>query len=273
MLSRILIEIYRQWYGRLNLKGFGFLLSKAAHLLPQLKRFPLEVPGVGTIDVDFRDASAFAWQNYLLGKKCQEHGLLLAMAKYCKPNGVLWDIGANIGLISAYFAAPAFELHAIHAFEPNPDIYARLQQLFKNLPVVHGHNMALSSETASKQLYVPYGGSCLGSLEKDVSGGTTRSFTVACHAGDDLLERLDIPAPTLVKIDVEGHEMEVLAGLRTLTEKHRPVIFLENIFLKESSLHQLVGYRVRTISDEDGEFFDGFRPDLGHNIALIPDRF
>ena len=238
--------------------------------MPGLRSFPIEVPGLGVIKVDFRDASAFVWQNYLLGKKCQEHGLLIAMAQFCEPDGVLWDIGANIGLISAFFARTDFQLRAIHAFEPNPEIYRRLTYLFNEHQIVYGHNIALSSDNASKQLCVPIGGSCLGSLDQEFACDKTMNFTVQCDTGDDLLERRLVTPPTLVKIDVEGHELEVLRGMKKILREYRPVIFLEHIHLNESKLFQFEGYTLMTISDDDGMFHAGYMPAYGHNVALIP---
>ena len=266
----MLVKFYCWWYGRLNLKGAGFFLSKVAHSVPGLQTFPLDVPGVGVIKVDFRDTSAFVWQNYLLGKKCQEHGLLIAMARYCEPNGVLWDIGANIGLISAFFAGADFRLRVIHAFEPNPEIYGRLNCLFSQHPIMHGHNMALSSENSRKQLHVPIGGSCLGSLDQEFVGGKTANFTVECYTGDDLLERGLVAPPTVMKIDVEGHELDVLEGMKNILSKYRPVVFIEHIFMDDTIPLQFAGYSVMTISDDDGTLLAGFMPEYGHNIALLP---
>jgi methyltransferase, FkbM family len=243
-----------------------------AHTVPGLQTFPLEIPNLGVIEVDFRDASAFVWQNYLLGKKCQEHGLLLAMSRYCEPNGVLWDIGANIGLISAYFGGHNFSLRSIHAFEPNPRIYPRIKSLFRNHPIVQTHNIALSSENEHKQLYVPSGESCMGSLEQQFTHNKPTNFTVECHTGDDLLAQRIAPPPTLIKIDVEGHEMDVLEGMKKLLEKYRPVIFLEHIFLKESKLLHFEKYYIMTVSDNDGALHSGIMPEYGHNIVLIPEE-
>ena len=270
MWSNILVKFYTWWYGRLNLKGAGFFLSQAANFVPRLQKFPLTVPGLGVINVDFRDVSAFEWQNYLIGKKCQEHGLLIAMSHYCKPNGVFWDIGANIGIISAYFVNHKKKLRAIHAFEPNPKMFTMLRNLFADSHILHVHNIALSSENEQRLLHVPIGCSCKGSLVQDYTQEKTATFSVECCTGDELVESQTVPPPTVVKIDVEGHEEEVLKGMKDILEKYRPVIFLENLFLDVNKLPALKDYSIVTVSSDDGTFHAGYAPEYGHNIALIP---
>jgi len=272
VLSRVLVDFYKLWYGRLNFKGAGFFLSWVACFVPTLQKFPLTVPGMGEIRVDFRDVSAFEWLNFLLGKKCQEHGLIIAMSQYCQPNDVLWDIGANSGIISAHFANPVYKLKAIYAFEPNPEIFATFRSLFSNNPVVHGHNFALSSKREQKQLLVPFGCSCKGSLAQNHIDQRAKTFSVECYTGDELVENCSIAPPTLVKIDVEGLELDVLMGMKNILKEYQPVVFLEHLFLNVNKLSLLTDYSIMTVSSADGTLHAGILPDYGHNIVLIPKK-
>lgn len=270
MLSRILVNFYNWWYGRLNFKGAGFFLSWVACFVPALQKFPLTVQGIGEIKVDFRDVSAFEWLNFLIGKKSQERGLITAMTQYSQPNDVLWDIGANIGIISAHFANPEYKLKAIYAFEPNPEIFETLSYLFINNPIFHGHNFALASERAQKQLLVPIGCSCKGSLVQQQTRHKFKTFSVECYTGDELVDNGRVAPPSLVKIDVEGLELDVLTGMNSILKKYKPVVFLEHLFLDINKLSVFTDYSIATISSADGSLHAGFLPDCGHNIALIP---
>lgn len=270
LISGLLVSLYRGWYGRLHLKGAGCLLSRVARLLPGLQAFPVSIPGLATIEVDFRDNAAFEWQNRLLGRKCSEHGLLLAMSRYCRPGAVLWDVGANIGTISAHFAAPGHGLRAIHAFEPNPHLLATLRCLFAGKPMVQVHGVALSSARGQKRLHVPQGRSPLGSVVRQTAQGKGRTFTIDCYTGDEMVAEMRVAPPSLVKIDVEGHEIEVLKGMSGIIAAYRPVIFLEHLFLAIGELPLFENHSLVTVDSNDGSLYRGFHPERGHNIALIP---
>ena len=58
------------------------------------------------------------------------------------------------------------------------------------------------------------------------SGGERRRLVVPTITLDALLERV-LP-PSLAKIDVEGAELAVLQGARTILETHRPVLYVES---------------------------------------------
>jgi FkbM family methyltransferase len=54
-----------------------------------------------------------------------------------------------------------------------------------------------------------------------------RARTVTVRRGDELLGELELDSVALVKIDVEGAELDVLAGLRETLEQQRPAVIFE----------------------------------------------
>jgi hypothetical protein len=75
-----------------------------------------------------------------------------------------------------------------------------------------------------------------------------------------------------LKIDVEGFEPSVFAGLAQTIATHRPAIVFEHIWLSDEEIRQLIpeGYTLRFILD-DGKLESDFAVRRnGHDAVLLP---
>lgn len=132
---------------------------------------------------------------------------------------VLLDVGANIGSYTLYAAlAPTRRVVAV---EPNGINFGVLvEHLAMNgvgervVPLC----VALGARTGLERLHMSQaeagaGGASLGETYHEVRD-TTPAFSQAMltYTVDDLFERFDLPAPTHMKLDVDGTEHEILAG-------------------------------------------------------------
>ena len=283
-LAVLIVEFYRWWHGRLHLKGAGYVLRKSSTFVAGLQHYPLEVKGVGSVHVDFRDYSGVLWLQHLLGEKLAafdiEKGLFQAIARALKDEQVFWDVGANLGTISA-FIVTSMPRVKVFAFEPNPDIFKSLDTLFIDSAGVRVFPFALSDTDGQVALTIPKGKSVGASIEGIDYVLKTGSLTandvvqvqVQAFSGDSLLEsNRDLLPPHVVKIDVEGHEPAVLNGFARTVAKYRPVIFFEHLYLSDNEVAKLVpqGYVIRSVDDTTGEFSPGFDRSVGHNSVLIP---
>lgn len=133
------------------------------------------------------------------------------------------DVGANVGNHALFFATQCGAARIV-VVEPNP---LALAPLVANV-VLNGLTEVISLEA----LGVGLGAASEGGLfmkRHDRNLGATKMLrgkggALEVHAGDDLFgdEQFD-----LVKIDVEGMEMEVLAGLKRTVARCRPLLFVE----------------------------------------------
>jgi FkbM family methyltransferase len=136
------------------------------------------------------------------------------------------DAGANIGTYSYFLRKRA---KTVHAYEPNPDLAARLQRL---MPDVVVRPVALSDALQELTFAVPLGKSGrplheLGSVAQTF-GGPVSQFRIKCVTIDSEA----INDVGFIKIDVEQHEREVLRGALTTIRHCRPVILIEVYPLK-----------------------------------------
>ena len=140
-----------------------------------------------------------------------------------RPADIVWDIGAHHGYVTLCAARTVGVTGAVHAFEPSARNRSILQRhvRWNHLRNVTVHSCALSERA---------GESCFG------GSGTSKMYSlgggaeiVQMRAGAALVAAGDSPAPTFLKIDVEGAEGDTLAGLLPVLRRDaRIVIALHN---------------------------------------------
>lgn len=144
-----------------------------------------------------------------------------------KEGDIVLDVGANIGAHTVSFSSLVGEMGHVIAFEPQRYLY---QMMCGNLAINSCRNVypilgAAGKENAYVDVPLPdykkagnFG--CI-----TVNGPETELMEcVPIFKIDDL----PIPQLDLIKIDVEGMELDVLKGADKTLAKHRPVIYAEN---------------------------------------------
>jgi FkbM family methyltransferase len=138
-----------------------------------------------------------------------------------------FDIGANMGFYSLALAIENPNLSVV-SFEPQPEVFKRmlenieLNKLGDRIKLI---NVGLGRQADELTMYIPrYTGTGGGSF-KNLHGdeGKPRQFTVPVVS----LDSMDVALPDLVKIDVEGFELNVITGAQNLLAKNRPTIMAE----------------------------------------------
>jgi FkbM family methyltransferase len=136
------------------------------------------------------------------------------------------DAGANIGqfsnLITSRCPNTALE---IHCFEPGQDAFEQLQARFSNDTRLQLNNVALGAEPGAATLYSDTPASGLSSLtRRDLSHHGRHmelSESVQVQTLDDYCAERGIDHIDLLKIDVEGHELDVLRGAQRMLDEQR----------------------------------------------------
>jgi FkbM family methyltransferase len=139
---------------------------------------------------------------------------------------VVWDIGANLGFYSKIFAEKTGETGRVFTFEPVPATFRELCRRTEQYPWVHNEQIALSDFDGSSLLRVAESDT-VGHLQCAGEATPENSIEVAVTRGDSYWASSGI-TPNLLKIDVEGFEEEVLAGMNgLLSAPELRAIFLE----------------------------------------------
>jgi FkbM family methyltransferase len=160
--------------------------------------------------------------------------------KLCNFSEVVMDIGAYHG-IYALVAASIHPDKKVFAFEPVKGSY---NILLKNIRINHfsikAFNCAVSDEDGMAEFYnIDSSANLIGSLNK-------KSFihpeklvvqTIPVRSAGSILREFNLPKIDLVKIDVEGHEINVLQGMYDYLRRDKPSLILE--VLNEESARKL----------------------------------
>ena len=130
------------------------------------------------------------------------------------------DVGANVGLFSYFLSKMGKD---VEAFEPLPEC-ANAIDAYRS-PCIRVHNVALSSKPGTLKLYTP--------IINGVPHPGNSSFTPAegPHESREVsvqtLDQYNFENICLIKIDVEGHELDVLKGATQTLLRERPVLLIE----------------------------------------------
>lgn len=170
--------------------------------------------------------------------------LLDLVEELVEPGHVVWDIGANVGLLSVAAAVRAGTHGSVIALEPDAVLVGLLRRTasvqspasapIMTVPAAVARELDLRTfciarRTRSTNFLAGYGST--------QTGGTAESQTVVAVTLDWLSDRL--PPPNLVKIDVEGAELEVLQGAARLLTHTRPTIVCE-VSNSAAAVHELL---------------------------------
>jgi FkbM family methyltransferase len=190
-----------------------------------------------------------------------EPGLLRCAETLVRPGQTVWDIGANIGLFSFAAAAMAGAEGRVFAFEPDlhmadllrrsaamqPPPLARTDVLAVAIGKENGvRKLNIAARARASNALAEYGGTQM--------GGVIETHLVPAVSLDWMLTQMR--PPDVIKIDVEGAEVEVLQGARTLLADIRPVIVCEVTARMRNAITPL-------LRDAHYSFYDGDKPPQG----------
>lgn len=190
----------------------------------------------------------------LAGKRANDQLSDVLITRICQPRKTFIDIGAHIGLIlsEVLYLDPSIKMIAIEA------IPAKVDSLRRRFPSIELHNCALGDFSGEVPFFVNTRASGYSSLSKPTGTklGEIVEIIVPMKKLDDVVSSNDVD---VIKIDVEGAELNVLRGAITLLQKNRPTIMFESV----GQLDSEAGYG-------KGELYDFFSSNS--YAIVIPNR-
>lgn len=185
-----------------------------------------------------------SWQRMRLRSCSKEPETVRWLESQLKPGDVLYDVGANVGAYSLLAATIQKECK-VFAFEPSATTFGVLAQ---NVALnglgdrLNAYCVALSSENglATFRHSDISAGAALHELEAHLPTGDKLQQAALMLSLDNFIATFKAPAPTLIKIDIDGAEMAFLQGAKkTLANPSLRSVLLE-ITLGDVSEEQVV---------------------------------
>ena len=162
------------------------------------------------------------WKRPIIdGKAAIGYRWIQSAQRLCKRRRVAVDVGANVGFWSMWLVGP---FSHVHAFEPVPDLAAILPW---NMPRENYtlHNCALGKEDGYVTMTVDP--AATGYSHVGVDGASSSGHPVIPPVPMRTLDSFEIQEVDLLKIDVEGYELQVLYGAERTIRSCRPIIVIE----------------------------------------------
>ena len=152
------------------------------------------------------------------------------LADQLRSGMVFYDVGANVGFLAILASRLVGDAGQVHCFEPLP---ANVEQIRHNASLnqfsqVKVHAVALAQIDSKASFRVserPTFGALTDSpmtVDKQIA-----TIEVPVRRLDSLFEECTLPAPNIIKIDIEGSELDFLAGSEQVLRRFRPLLLIE----------------------------------------------
>ncbi len=188
---------------------------------------------------------------------------------------IFYDIGANVGFFTIIAAKLVGNTGHVYAFEPAPENASTIRNnvQINQFPHVTVLEKAVSSSSGTGKLLLTHdpGGNTLATAGSppDVKGEMSTELVSI----DDLVAQGGVKPPDVVKVDVEGAEVEVLQGMAQTIKSFQPLIIYEiddesqaDFARKQTEVESLLlefDYDIQPLKDS----YPGIPWNVGHAIA------
>lgn len=149
---------------------------------------------------------------------------------FLKKDSIFFDIGSNIGAF-IYIASQHISQNQIFGFEPIPVLFQRLKKIFKNSNIFQ---LALSNKSFQTEFKIPKINHktylTRGTLNVNFNENNESGYEIIkvnTETLDEFVNKKNIHKIDLIKIDVEGHEFELLKGAEKTLKTLSPILIIE----------------------------------------------
>lgn len=219
--------------------AFGFwLLGITIRALPRAKvraakflgrRLPFKPRGVAKtssgVAIAFDQSNIDSFGELLKWHGSMDKPVRDVCVSHIRRGAVFYDVGANVGYMALEVAALFPDVEVI-AFEPQPALARNIavSAVLNEFPHVTVYALMLGSADDEGELFVTSD-----SIHASAVARRAGSASITCPRAriDGLVESGALPPPSVLKVDVEGAELDVFRGAEMTIKRYRPIIVCE----------------------------------------------
>jgi FkbM family methyltransferase len=171
------------------------------------------------------------WQGDWEIKALFNEKILNNLSKIITPGSTVIDIGAQAGNMSVAYSLFA---NKVISFEPNPATFEVLEKNSELNPNIHPFNYAISDEEGPLTFHYSDNGFCNGGFATrtqhgiGVTGHKIPIDVLAVNFENFIQENnIEVGNISLIKIDAEGHDKDILKTLTNILTTHKPILITE----------------------------------------------
>jgi FkbM family methyltransferase len=214
-----------RWIHAVAPRGKGWIPRRIGQLAGDRLRAEIRTASGGRLVVDPTSLEVFAYID-THGGLWEGHDVAACRA-VLEPGQVFYDVGANAGLFTIELAASFGGAIDVRAFEPQPSLArsVALSAARNGFTNVHVYQVMLGDQEGESRLFVP---AC--SIHASAVTPSPRAQTLSCLRTtiDAAVASGAVPAPQVIKMDVEGGELAVVHGAMATLANHRPAVLFES---------------------------------------------
>ncbi len=195
-----------------------------------------EVPATTFFGFPMRILLPSATDIYLTGGKSHSSEIRLAryLIRNLHPNDSFLDVGAHYGYFSLLAAQLVGGKGRVTAFEASPATFRVLEKNTAGTPNITAINKAVSDQTTElsffefPNLYSEYNTIDVSQFKDKpwLEKYQPSEIRIQADTLDNLLTGQEV-IPSIIKIDVEGAEFQVVSGAKDFLENHSPIVIME----------------------------------------------
>ena len=192
-------------------------------------------------EIEFFFKKFFFPEGFLLKRRLQrsikrnDEQEINLVKKFIKPGSDSIDVGVYRGVYSYEMSKYS---EKVHSFEPNPIIFKYIDKnLKKFIKNIHLYNFALSNQNktinlkipirnsnSNKEIFEEYYEMGKATIHNENNFENYENFEIQTKKIDELNFDNKI---SFIKIDVEGHELEVIEGAKNTIKRDKPILLVE----------------------------------------------